>query len=194
MTTFNYTDKTIDIPESLGLALEDEGVSDAIYTIFPNGNLTIDTSTGVQVDVDNAVDNAVTGTLFSNKEARAEEVENKTRELVGIGVEAWISGKIVFLSKKIANGYYEDYEYLLDNPTSLSASKPYVVETIDGETLTTSNIADILTLANNAADRWIYLNSSTTNGDGSKGESHIIEDIRTAVNQTALNAITDTRA
>lgn len=190
MSIYTYSDETdLNLP-ALVQALPFNGVFDAVVTL--DGTfLCVDTAIGTQVQVDAAVADAQEGTLFSNKTHKIEAVSAKSEQLMAEGVDDWSSNKVE-LSKALADGYYTDYEYYTANPTQISSQKPYIVFRVDGRASSTTSTADIKILADNSADRLIEI-YVLNDGSNPKGELPLVQDILAAADQTALDAITDTR-
>ena len=193
MTTYSYLNQSISSPSILYNSLLNAGENNVQF-IYKNG-VDIDVITNVltKSETDTAVADANDGTLFSNKYLKIGEVSNNSLKLIAEGIEAFSSGKNVPVDKVSADGYYTDYEFFVTHSAKISTSSPYIVESMEGSYVSTDNSADILKLSEDAADRLIYVYTSTLNSDGSKGEAQLIKDILAATDQSALDAITDTR-
>lgn len=192
MATHIYTGKIIDYSDALFEALETAGDSEAVFNYDSNGNIEIETILS-DAAMEAAIDTCVRDTLLSNKHKVIKEVEDNTVLLESQGVEAFGSGKCVPCDRLSMDEYYTEYQYLDAHPSDIAANKPYVLKSIEGTNVKTTNASDILSLAESAEERHIYLYAATSNGDGSKGESTYVEDIHNALNQAALDAITDKR-
>lgn len=191
MAEFNYTINDLESSNALYQALLQNGVFDAAFTISGNG-IIVATIIGNQAQCDAAVQDARSASLFARKVAKIDQANARSIALSDSGVEDW-AGRKVPLSKNDADNYFTDFEYYSANPGKLSANSPYIVFTLDGRASSTTNAADIQTLSENAVDRLIYIYTSSSNGDGSKGELALVQEILAAPDLLALNAITDTR-
>lgn len=193
MATYTYTNENVKY-EDLQAAILNEGLSDCTYNMKGNGDsITLETS-GTQAQADNIIANATTGSLFANKQQKIRDVKENSSTLLALGIESWSAGDYVACDKQAADGYYTDYEFYSTHASKLSATTPYVATTLTGGVVSTSSASDINTLAEDCADRLIYLYTASSNSDGSKSELALITAILTAANQTALDAITDTRS
>ena len=191
MFTKTYIDPDISSIDVLYQVFIGMGITDIV--IQYETNLTVTTDIGNEAQCDAAVVASASGTLASNKTIRILEIKSKSRDLMAIGVETWVSGAFAEFSKIIADGWYTDYEYFLAHSAEITATLPYPVGTLDGRAVMTSNVADIKTLVDNAAARLTYIYRAVSNPDGSEGEMHYIQDIVACTTQAELDAIVDTR-
>lgn len=167
-------------------------LGDSAAEITLNGTLKITTSLS-KAECDAAVDSAKTNTLHSDKTNKIIEIQAKTKELLELGVDTWVSGQMAELTKPKADEYYTDFEYFNNHAGQLTSESPYIVFTLQGRSIETSDLNDIETLSDNAVARLKYLYVNTVNNNSSKGELQLIKDVLAAQNKAELDSITDTR-
>jgi len=143
---YTYSSQTISNPYVLREALIAKGETLPVYTVI-GSDISVETSVLTETQTDDAVSDANDSTLFANKEVKKRQIRDNTDTYVDVGVETWSTGVYVKLTEKVANGYYEDWQYLTANSSKLSAAQPYIVDTLTGDVDTTTTIGDILTLA-----------------------------------------------
>lgn len=189
--TYTSAQHSVTLFPAIYQAMVFNGFPDADVALAPDGDLSISSESATGADeatFDAAVGLAADGDLFHNKAAKIVEVEAKTRELIGQGIETWEAGKFAALSKTKANNYITDVQYYTDNPAKLTAASRYLVYTLDGRAVLTDQLADIQTLADNAVDRLVEIYTAVPGG-----EIDLITSIAQAIDQAALDAITDAR-
>jgi hypothetical protein len=191
--TYDYPYSGITSFEAIEQALPASGVFDAV-TSLDNGYITVETTIGTEPQVDAAVALAVSGGLFSNKTLRINDIGANTAELSEQGV------MIVRPSDGATVGPIElSYDsrsrikILCDDISSGLVVPPQIIDTTDGRGFIIFTSADCDAVYQAIIYRGVYLLGVAVNGDGSVGENGMIQMIIQAVDQSALDAIVDTR-
>jgi len=188
---FTYPLPNISSFEAVYNCLIDQGITDAVINL--NGDLEIITSIGNQATVDTAVSNAAPNTLQSNKSAMIEAISLKSNQLASKGLTVTINtitGSFPLGQGRYDFSYYQSLVFAADRTP---AHLPFTLQTLQGGAMQLLTLADVEILADAATNRLRYIYLEQTNADSSKGEIGYIIDIKTAPNQTALDAIVDTR-
>lgn len=191
MTTYTYPHHELSVITVLYNKLL--ALGDANPVITNNGTMKV-TTTLSEVATDAAVHSLDTGELGQVKSSKISEIENNSDSILEIGAETWVTGAYCELSEEEIDKRITAQQYYTANPSELTASKPYILGTINGSIVSTYNLSDITNLVETMKHRldYIYL-SLVANSDSSCSEMMLRGLIDTATTIPEVNAITDTR-
>ena len=189
---------------ALSQSLVQQGIFDGALTICPKGIyrdgstsdacVLLNETSAAFGDFELACQNATVGSFLSNKTAKLEAAENRTVELAGEGFTfvADSDGKV-----KGPLALSHDTELSLERISRVvgngTAVYPQLLLTLDGRGFTVASDLDVSLCGKALDERGVYLMGDQVNGDGSSGEAALTIAIITAVDQAALDLITDTR-
>lgn len=195
---------TVSNMRTLSQSLVQQGIFDGVLTICPQGVyrdghtsdacVLLNETSASFGDFELACQNATVGSFLSNKTAKLEEAENNTVELTGEGFtfvadsDGQVKGPLELSHDTELS--LERIERVVGNGTAVY---PQLLLTMDGRGFTVENDEDVRLCGIAFDERGVYLYGDQVNGDGSLGEAALTIAIVTAADQTALDAIVDTR-
>lgn len=204
MTTNSYIAE-ISSAETLYQSLVSNGVDMAISIIkcipeysgkVATGNTIIDITTDSDLSTCNAsVSEALTGTLLSNKQSKKKEISDKSTELSKNGLHhTTASGNSGVFPIEKTKEELSFYNTLVDALTNNPSEAPQIIPTVDDSGVQIMNLSEATALSDDARHRMEYIYSSVAvNADSSKSQLLLDSDIDSAVNQSELDLIADTR-
>lgn len=205
MTTHSYTAE-ISSAETLYQSLVNNGVDMVISIIkcipeysgkVATGNTIIDITTDSDLSTCNtAVSEALAGTLLSNKQIKKKEISDKSTELSKSGMpHTTASGNSGVFPIEKTKEELSFYNTLVDALTSNPSEAPQIIPTVDDLGVQIMNLSEATALSDDARHRMEYIYSSVAaNADSSKSQLLLDSEIDSAVNQSDLDLITDTRS
>ena len=142
-----------------------------------------------------AVDRAVDGSLYSNKEGRIQEIKEKTEQLQFEGFTFTRPSDSATDVGPVNLDHEERHRLrnLKDDVKDGILTLPQAASGVSGHPVALYTSADVDACYQALLDRGAYIAGSQQNADNSYGESGYIYLIESAVTQTALDAIVDTR-
>jgi hypothetical protein len=190
---YEYPASGVTMFKAIEQALPVAGVYDGISGL-DGGYLIVDTLMGSEAQVDAAVAMSVGGGLFSNKVIRIGEVEAKTAQLSEEGVSLIRPSDSAPVGPvELSYDSRSQIKILCDDISAGLVVPPQIIDTTDGRGFIIFTSADCDAVYQAIIYRGVYLLGVAVNGDGSVGENGMIQMIIQAVDQSALDAIVDTR-
>lgn len=201
MSIYTFTAR-IESFEALSNALIDKSVLDAVIVtndIYLLGvktgdkNIKINTASS-EADCATAISNALVGQLIANKDVATKSVDRKSVELIKQGLSHTSSGGTGIYPLDDVKGEFGYNESLVGAVTRNPSEMPQIIPTIDGA-IPFVSLAEIENLADDVRHRYEYIYTNPTpNGDGSKSELLLKQEIAAATTQAELDLIIDTRS
>ena len=191
--------------QSLMQALATNGIFDAIFNVThdydTDGNdlgtctVTVTTNIGSQAQFDAVVLDTEVGSFFSEKAAKIKAIQDQSVILSNDG--AYFTRPSDGATNKgpleISFDARSELFNLIEDVKNGLVPMPQMIDTADGRGAIAYNQADAQAAYQAIIDRGVYILNAGQNADLSFGENGYIQQITQAPDQTALDAITDTR-
>ena len=190
---YEYENQNISSPATLCQAIAVSGIYDGTFCLV-GSSVCIDTFMGNVGQVEAALAMATDGTFFANKATRIREAQGVTGLLASQGTmffkpsDSSMSGPAE-LSQDSAILLRTLREAIIAEEIPL----PEFVSTTDGRASLLHTVEDADAVYQAVVDRLIYLAGDAMNADNSYGEVAFIQQLLDAENQSALDALIDTR-
>ncbi len=189
-----FNSVTIDAPRTLVQALIFLGAYDCTVVVKEDyaciHTITTDYATALS-----AVNLSLSGSLLSNKTIRITEAQDNTDMLEDEGVSFLRpSDGATISSLEVSRDYAVFLHSFKEAIAGGEVPLPSTLKTLNGRSTSIASIPDAEAAYQAVVDRLNYLNGNITNGDSSLGEEAITRAIISAIDQTALDAIIDTRS
>jgi len=192
-------------PESLLQAMATNGIYDGVFNVkhdYDAGGtslgtctVTLTTNIGSQIQFDAMVADSTIGSLFSNKAERIDEIQNKSVELSNAGAY-FTRPSDAALNKgplEISYDARSRIHNMIEDVKAGLIPMPQMIDTADGRGVVAYTQADAEAAYQSIIDRGVYILNAGMNADSSYGQNGYTTQIVQAADQTALDAIIDTR-
>jgi hypothetical protein len=163
-----------------------------------HGNLSapyccISNTTASEAQFQAAIDSAQPGTIMTNKTQRIIDAERKTPELLVSGFTFQDTLDETKGPIEVSTDKRTELRNLRLDVSDLIISMPQYTAGLNGRSALMESAADLDSAYEALIARGVYVIGDQVNGDGSMGEALLIVLIVQAVDQSALDAIVDTR-